>query len=369
MAVTPVNDITAIQNYSGQYAPSILRAITDPLSVSQDMYLIRDLTAPRNLWRYTANKGLRPIDTSVETTTKSQGKFGVRKISPQVGMKIIRVVPEELRKTFFSEQLDPKAKEYPAGFAQYFWEEHAKSIKEEIEHNIFDSVNQDDVAVFNPASVYSPGARVKFTLSANDGEEYFRCVTLTVAGESPSTAPAKWTDANAECVVKGIGTLIKEERTAGNLAGNIINTGAITNSNAITKIDGDMWAAIPEKVKRAPGGVTFYVSFNVFNKRVQALRAQKSNGQYYSEEEIKALKYEIIDSDGKGIIKPCVWMNDSQLVIATVEKNLVMGTNQLADADTFGPLVQGLHGYKTIMKTILAFQVQDLSVLYVNDQN
>ncbi len=369
MAVTPVNDITAIQNYSGQYAPSILRALTDPLSIAEDMYVIRDLTAPRKLWRYVANKGLRPIDTSVENTTKSQGKFSVRTITPQVGMKILRVVPEELRKTFFSEQLAPNAKDYPSGFAQYFWEEHAKAISDEIEHNVFDTVNADDVAAFNPATVYAPGARVRFTLSANDGEEFFRCVTATVAGESPSTAPAKWTDANAECVVKGIGTLIKEERTAGNLAGNVINTGAITSANALTKVDGDMWAGIPEKVKRAKGGVVFRMSFNMFNKRVQALRAQKANGTYYTEEEIKQLKYEIIDSDGKGIIKPCIWMNDSQLIIATIDKNLVMGTNQVADKDTFGPLLPFLHGYKTIMKLILAFQVQDLSVLFVNDQN
>lgn len=366
--LAPLSDISAITGYAGQYTPSILKALTDPLSVMEDMYVIRNLTSPRKLWRYVANKGLRPIDTSVENTTKVQGTFQVRTITPKVAMKLIKVIPEELRPTFLSEQLSPNAKEYPMGFAQYFWDEQAKSINDEIEHNVFDTVDPDTVAAFNAGTAYAVGDRVKFTLNSNDGEEFFRCITITTAAQSPLTHPAKWVECNSECIFEGVGTLIKRERTAGNLAGNVINTGAITNVNALEKIDGDMWAAIPEKVKRAKGGVTFRVSFNVYNKRVKALRAVKDDGTFYTEAEIKELKTQIIDSDGKGTIKPCVWMNESQLVIATVDNNLTMGINQAGDKDTFSKFVDLLHGYKTILKLILSFQVQDLSVLFVNDQ-
>ncbi len=366
--LAPLSDISAITGYAGQYTPSILKALTDPLSVLEDMYVIRNLTAPRKLWRFVANKGLRPIDTSVENTTKQQGVFKVRTITPKVAMKLIKVIPEELRPTFLSEQLDPNAKEYPMGFAQYFWDEQTKSVNDEIEHNVFDTVDPDTVLDFNAGSVYNPGDRVKFTLNSNDGVEYFKCVTTTTAAQSPTTHPAKWLECNAECIFEGIGTLIKKERTAGNLAGTVINTGALTDANIIGKIDGDMWAAIPEKVKRAKGGVTFRVSFNVYNKRVKGLRKIKDDGTYYTEAEIKELKTQIIDSDGKGIVKPCVWMNDSQLVIATIDNNLTMGINQAGDKDTFSAFVPLLHGYKTLLKLILSFQVQDLSVLYVNDQ-
>ncbi|WP_207503818.1 hypothetical protein [Telluribacter humicola] len=362
-----MNDITAIQNYSGQYAPSIIRAITEQLSVADDMYVIRNLTAPRKLWRYVANKGLRPIDTSVEDTTREQGKFSSRTITPKTGMKILKVIPEELRQTFLSEQLDPNAKEYPQGFSQYFWEEQGKALAEEIELNVGDSFDPDDIAAFDAADTYTVGEIVKFTRSATDGEEFFECISATTAAQSPTTHPAKWENANARCVVKGICTIVKEERTAGNLAGNVINTGAITNTNALTVIDGSMWDAIPEKVKKV--GVTFYVSHSVFNKRVKALRQVKNDGTYYTEAEVKELRNQIIDSNGKGVIKACSWMGESQLIIATIKDNLVMGTNQLSDFNSIGKMVETLHGYKTILKMILAFQVQDLSVLFVNDQN
>jgi hypothetical protein len=367
--LAPMSDISAITGYAGQYTPSILKSITDELSITNDMYVIRNLTAPRKLWKYVANKGLRPVDTSVENTTKTQGSFKVRTLTPKVAMKLLKVIPEELRPTFLSEQLDPNAKEYPGGFAQYFWDEQSASINDELEHNVFDTVDPDSVSDFNPASVYNPGDRVKFTLNVNDGVEFFRCVTTTTAAQSPTTHPAKWVECNAECLVEGIGTLIKRERTAGNLAGNVINTGSITDTNALTKIDGDMWAGIPDKVKRSKGGVTFRMSYNVYNKRVKALRKVKDDGTYYTEAEIKELKNEILDSDGKGKIKPCVWMNESQLVIATVDNNLTMGINQAGDKDTFSKFVELLHGYKCILKLILSFQVQDLSVLYVNDQS
>lgn len=363
----PQLDITAIQNYAGTYRPSILRNITNNLSIAQDVYVIRNLKAPINLWRFRANKGLRPNDTSVEDTSKSSGGFEVRTIIPKTYMKVLKVIPEELRTTFLSEQLDPNAKEYPGGFAGYFWEEQSKEVAEELELSVFDGVDKSSVSAFSAAATYAIGDKVAF--DAGEGIEYFEAIAATVAGESPLTAAAKWESANAKVLAKGLGTIIREERTAGKLAGRVTNTGAITSANALTAIDTNMWNAIPEKVKKAKGGVTFYVSFATYNARVAALRAQKANGTYYTEAEIKELKTQIIDSDGRGIIKPCVWMGTSGLIIATVKDNLVMGCNELGDESTFGNTVPLLHGYKTILKNTLAFQIQDLAVLFTNDQD
>lgn len=369
MAATPKVNITAISGYVGLHLAAVIRAIVESMTVQNDMNVIYNLTAPRILWQFVAGKGLRPVDTSVNGTTKNQGAFSARTITPKVGMKILEIVPEDLRDTFFSEQLKPNAKEYPEGFAEYFWEEQAKALGEEIELNIFDSVDPDTVPAFNPASTYAVGARVQFQLNVNDGVEFFRAIAAIGAGESPATNPAKWTDANAECVVKGIGTIIKAERTAGNLAGNVITTGALTNSNALDKIDTVMWGAIPEKVKRVTGGVTFYMSYNVYNKRKAALRALKGGGNFYSEADLQELMKTIQDSDGRGKVKPCSWMGESQMVIATIDNNLTMGTNVLADITSIGKMIETLHGYKAIMKMILAFQVADLKPLYVNDLN
>lgn len=357
-------NVTAIQNYAGTYRASILRNIVNNLSIAKDVYVMRNLTAPVNLWRFIANKGLRPNDTSVEDTSKSSGAFALRTISPKTYMKILKVIPEELRPTFFSEQLDPNAKEYPGGFAQYFWEEQAKMVADELETSVFFGVDSSGIAAYSAATVYTAGQKIAF--NAGDGIEYWEALVTTTAADSPVSAAAKWENINARVLAKGLGTIIKEERTANNLTGRVTNTGVISSANALEKIDGDMWTAIPTKVRKA--GVIFYVSYKTYDARVKALRAVKDDGTYYTEAEVAELKTKILDSDGQGTIKPCVWMGDTGMVIATVKDNLVMGCDVIGDESTFGNNVPLLHGYKTILKNTLAFQIQDLAVLYTNDQ-
>jgi hypothetical protein len=48
--------------------------------------------------------------------------------------------------------------------------------------------------VFNALSVYNPGDRITFTTGSGDNAltYVYECVTLTTAGQSPTTTPAKW---------------------------------------------------------------------------------------------------------------------------------------------------------------------------------
>jgi len=98
--VTTVNDITAINNYAGQYRSEIIGSIVNGLDIVSDITVIRNLRSPRILPKYVGKKGLRPLDTNVLTASGTHGTFSKRTIVPRTAMKIIRVVPEELRKTF-----------------------------------------------------------------------------------------------------------------------------------------------------------------------------------------------------------------------------------------------------------------------------
>jgi len=365
MATTPTTDISAINAYAGKYYQNIIRDITNQLDIANDLYLLRNLTAPRQLWGFSASKGLRPIDTSVEDTNRSAGSFRKRTITPRTMMKVIKVIPEDLRDTFFSEQLSENAKQYPAGFAQYFWEEQAKAIAEEWNDNAYYGVDPETVPTYSALSTYTDKSIIAF--ETDEGTQYYQNTSgsTTTAGDSPATAPNKWTEVNAKCLAKGLGTLIAEEITASNITP--VSTGAISNQNALEKIDGTFWGSIPTKVRRN-GNITIFVSDTVFQYRIQNLRSEKTNGGFYTEADIKQAAYEIRDSFGKATIKPASWLGTSGRIIWTIDKNLVMGVNQLPSANPFGHFVQGLQHIKGIFKAISAYQIADLRYMGVNDQ-
>lgn len=361
MALT---DIAAIEGYAGKYYQKIIRKIMAKLDIATDVKLLRNVTAPRNLWGFDATEGLRPLDYNVEDTNKSNGSFNVRKLVPEIAMRIIKIIPEELRDTFFSEVLSENATDLPSEFAEYFWDQIVKTIYAELNNNSYFGVSPDSILSFNPATVYTAGQRMKFSAPGVEGVEYFEAVSTTTAGDTPVSASAKWKNVNNKCLAEGFGTIIAKEITANNLK-NVTVTGAITVANALQKIDGDMWDAIPDEVKDA--GVKIYMSKATYAKRVKALRALKDAGSSFSDSEYEDSKREILDSEGKGVIVPVSWMRGSGRVIFTIDDNLVMGTNQLPGESPFGNFVKGLQHYRTIMKLILCFQICDLRYIYVND--
>jgi hypothetical protein len=357
-----LTDISAISGYAGKFYPQIIRRIFANLDIVKDVNLLRNVTAPRNLWGFNVTDGLRPLDINIEDTNKSNGSFTNRKITPEIVMRILKIIPEELRDTFFSEVLSENAKDLPAEFAEYFWNEIGKSIAAEINNNVYFGVSASTIADFNPAIVYTAGQRMKY--KTTEGMEYFQAAQTTIAGDTPISAPSKWTNINNKCLAQGFGTIIAKEITDGKFL-NVTSTGAITQADALTQIDGAMWSGIPDEVKAA--GVTFLMSQATYDKRVKKLRALKEAGSSFTDSEFENSKREILDSEGKGIIKPVTWMRGSGRVIWTIDKNLVMGTNQLPGANPFGPFIPNLQSYKTIMKLILCFQIADLRYAGSND--
>lgn len=359
MALT---DIAAIEGYAGKYYQKIIRKIMSKLDIATDIKLLRNVTAPKNLWGFDATEGLRPLDYNVEDTNKGNGSFTARKIVPEIAMRIIKIIPEELRDTFFSEVLSENATDLPSEFAEYFWDQIIKTIYAEINNNCYFGVSPDSISAFNSATVYTVGQRMKF--STTEGVEYFEALSTTTAGETPLSAPAKWKNVNNKCLAEGFGTIIAKEIAATKLT-NVTITGALTVANILDAVDGAMWDAIPDEVKEV--GVKFYMSKATYAKRVKALRAKKEAGSTFTDSEFEDSKREITDSEGKGTIVPVSWMRGSGRVIWTIDDNLVMGTNQLPGANPFGNFVKGLQHYRTIMKIILCFQICDLRYIGVND--
>lgn len=358
MANTPQNDISAIQNYAGTYAPKIITQIVNGLDLAKDLTVRRNLNAPVNLPKYSAADGFRPIDTSIEEPDGQSGAFGIRKLTPRVGMKILKIVPEDLRGTYLSDILDPNAKELPANFAQYFWDAQIKKLSAEINNNSYFGVDSNDILAYNAGTAYNVGDRFLFA-----DKSFYQVVTATSAGQTPVTNAAKFKKINNSSVAKGLGTIIAEEY-AGLPSRNKITTGALDATNAFDKVT-SFYMSLPEEIR--PVGGTVYCSQSTYDKYSLHALSKFTNG-------IQDLKIpgkvgsSIFGSDGNWMLKPCTWMSGSGRLIGTLEGNLVMGTNQTSDFNSIGNIVPFLHGYRAIMKMVLAFQIADLEVLFVNDQ-
>jgi hypothetical protein len=357
VATVTQTDITAIQNYAGTFDKKIITQIVNGLDIAKDLTIRRNLTAPVALPKFSAEDGFRPVDTSIEEPDGSSGTFGVRKLIPRTGMKILKIVPEDLRGTFLSEGLDPNAKEYPAGFAQYFWEAQIKKLQAEINNNSFYGVDSFDITAFDAGTAYNVDQKVQYNKS------FYKVVTATSAGQTPDTHPAKFKKINNSSVAKGLGTIITEEYST-LPARNKITTGALDNTNGFDKITG-FYTSLPEEIR--PLGGEFKVSQSTYDKYMLSALNKFTNGTSLLQVPGKP-GASVYGSDGKWIIKPCTWMAGSGRIIATLDGNLQMGTDQTSAFSSIGNIVPFLHGYKAIMKMILAFQIADLEVLFVNDQ-
>lgn len=357
-----LTNIQAIQNYQGTHTPKILKTLYNSISITSTpgIRIITNLTVDKQLWGYTALNGLQPNNPNIEDTDLKDGTISLRSISPRKAMKILKINAEEFEDTFLYEGQKDLTRTNPPMFDAEYWRNQMEKVGEEVEVNAYNMKDRSVATAFNAGSTYAVGDVVVF----GQLEQYYKCIATTSAGQSPLTHPAKWQWASNQYICDGWGTVLKKEINLSTITP--VVTGAITNANALDKIDGVMWAAVPELMRQK--GVIFYMSNDVYEKRQKHLRAKKDGGAFYTEGDLATSKEYIIDSGRRGQIVPVNWLGTSQRVIVSLANNLVMGTNSLDSMGVWGNRVDTLHGYKTIMKFTLAFEFDDLRYLIINDQ-
>lgn len=348
-------DIDAIRGYAAKNEKQLIAQALNSLSIFNDLTVDRNLLTEKYLNKMTVQKGVRALNTTIEKE-KSKRVFTRRKITPRFGMKIINVIPEELRQTFFSEMLDPNAKREP--MAQWMWLQEFAKIASEIEDNFYGASFHDDPSEFDGAATYSVGDLAYFN------DIIYRCISATSAGQSPLTHAAKWEDADNEVLFDGPGTLIANEITGANLSP--VTTGSFDHLSAYEAFK-TQWDQIPEVHKNKKP--TAYVSYDVAQDLATNVNKEFGSGQGIGNADIEEGKSFLLkNTGGRLTVKPCIWMKDSRRIIMTEKKNMVVGTNQVSDFNKIGKLVEHLHGYRSIVKFMLTFQIADLETLYVNDQ-
>jgi hypothetical protein len=351
-------DIDAIKRYIEVYDKTLIHQMLNGLDVAKDLTVLRNVREPRTMKKMVVDPGVRRLNTSIHKA-KGGRTWTDRKLTPQGAMKIIDIIPEEVRESFMSSQLDPNAKDLP--FAQWVWQQEFTKIASEVNDNFYYSVNPETITAYAAGTVYEPGNLVYF----NDIVYKMVDADNTTAGQSPETHEAKWRDVDNEVICDGPDHIIEEELTSGGLL--VAGTGGSFDDDTAYDAFLDMWAVIPEAHKNR--GMVAHVSYDTQADLAINLNKLFGSGVGIGNVDVEEGKsFKLKNTGGRLTIQPHTWMRDSSRIIMTLPGNPVLGMNQVGDANKVGKIVENLHGYEAIVKYMIGFQFRDTEVLYVNDQ-
>jgi len=357
---TPTTEIAAITKWAGLYSKQFLGQMLNGLDIYKDLAVDRMVSRHGKLLpKFTAQGGLRPLNTNIESNGGAERTWSGRKLFVYDAMKIFTIVPEDLITSFQSDMLAPGAKEIP--FAQWVWMKEMEKLASEINDNFYFADYAGDATAWVAGDAYTYSASVPQYVTFGDLEDIYKLLSTTTAGQSPTTHPAKWLKVNSLAIATGPGTHIANEIAATNLAVVSAASGSVTSSNYLDKEEA-MFKSMTV-AHRNKGGIV-RLSPDLYRKRLdhmksaypQELGKDSGDGKMY-----------VWGSGKKWEVRECSWMGSSQRIIMTQFDNIIVGTN-IAGTPGITKTVETLHGYKSVAKFLIGSEIADLENLYVNDQ-
>jgi hypothetical protein len=357
MSQTAITDISAIQGYINKYDKTLINQMLNGLDIAKDLPVIRNVTEPLDLYKMTVDDGARPLNTDIEEA-KGGRVWTKRTLTPTTAMKIIKMIPEQLRKTFQSELLDINAKEVP--FGQWVWTQEFAKLASEINDNFYYAEHHNGAPTFSAAATYAANALVYFE------NVIYKNVSgsTTTAGQSPTTHPAKWTDVDNLVLLDGPDKLIRTAIASEGLVA--ATTGTFSATDGYDYIH-EMWGNVTEPHKNK--GMVAMCSFDAAQDIATQQNLLFGSGKGIANADVEeGVPFKVRNTGGRLTVKPVTWMRSSRRIIMSNPGNLVLGMNQVSDTSKVGQMIPTLHGYRAIVKWMLGTQFRDLENLYVNDQ-
>lgn len=357
MAETAKTDISAIQGYIEKYDKTLINQMLNGLDIARDLPVRRNVREPLQLNKMSVDDGARPLNTDIELA-KGGRVWTKRTLTPKTAMKIIKMIPEELRETFQSEMLDINATEVP--FAAWVWTQEFAKLAQEINDNFYYAEYQGNAPAFDAAATYVANAHVLFN------EVIYKNVSglTTTAGQSPVTHPAKWTDVDNLVILDGPDRLIRTALASEGLVA--ATTGTFSATDGYDYIH-EMWGAVTEAHKNK--GMVAMCSFDAAQDIATQQNLLFGSGKGIANADVEeGIPFKVRNTGGRLTIKPVTWMKSSRRIIMSHDGNLILGMNQVSDTSKVGKLVPTLHGFRAIVKWMIGTQFRDLENLYVNDQ-
>ncbi len=356
MANSP--DITALGAYAGKYEKKLFSKLFNSFDIANDIQVYPNVKGKIKLTKLTAGKGARPY-SSIFEGKGTDLQYTNRDAEAIQAKRDLLVEPSKYRQTWMAESMKDGVNVMDIPFAQYVWEQVMIELAAEInDTTAYYGLGVAAFAAYAAGTAYAVGDKIIFSNPTSGIIDYWICNTITTAGQSPVTHAAKWTLANAEAICVGLGTLIAAEIVGGGLTAQV--TGAITNTNAVAKVE-LMVRKMPVAYRKAGFGV--FVSYDVFDKYQDDYRER-----YGKNFMVNADGFYYVDGSSRKIkLIPCTWMGTSQRIICSPKENLLMLTDKLSDMQNIRTIEQ-MYTLQAGISFGIGFQIRDLEAMQVNDQ-
>lgn len=348
-------DLSAIAAYAGKHANKLHRRLLTGLDIVKDITPVFNVKHAITMANLVIKNGPKPYTGKFEPN-EDDLSYNDRTLTVEKFQRDIEVEPSKYRTTYLSQDRSAGegANNMSIPYAQFTMEaitdDNASILNNQ---TAFYGIGKAGFEDFNPATAYAIGKFIKYN------NKYFKTVTATIAGETPDSHKAKFTDANALAIAVGLGTHFKQGRTSGDIS-NISTTGAITSSDAYAQFQ-EVWRRWDE-VYRQKGGI-IYCSQNSHDALLDDIEDKVSKNT------VLDLGITYLPKTSKNCqVKPVSWMNGSDMLVCTTKENLMYGTDLASDLNVLR-VIPKMYTLELGITGLIGFQYQDGGIISMNDMN
>jgi hypothetical protein len=368
-------DLSAITSYAANNQAALISTLVNGLDIAQDIMVMPGVKNKIPMPKLKVGNGARPYSGTQEFKVKNL-KYTDRFLEVKVGKRELQIDPEDYMASYFAWINSPGSaagkKDIP--FAAFMWDQVIKGYQRELnDETAYKGFDGSATAAYNAGTVYNPGDMIKFATATDNPNgvlDWYLCITLTTAGQSPDTTAAKWQNVTARAIAPGVESYILTAIAGSEIAP--VATGAITSSSGVSiAAHKKLYRSFIAPYKNA--GIIISESYTDFELLLDDLsdkyKAVKDN--------VAANGFLVLpDTNNKCIVKPATWLGTSRRLIAgpvvpgeARHWNLYMGTDLASDANGISVKDTELWKLNAGIKSRIGFQIQDTQAIKVGDQS
>lgn len=297
-------DVSAAAAYGTKFAKGIILKIWSSLK-DQGITVYPSIKGPTKFGKLSAGAGLKPYTGTFSAT----GGIALtdRELVPTLAAYEFSLDPKKYYDTWAADMIGAAATDKQIPFANYMWQEIAAEVEDELVNSVIGIGDTSDVS--SNLAIRITNGLIKI---------------IDAIGLTP------------------------------------VATGAITSADVITQLQA-VYRSVPAKVRKYM--MNMYVSQNtadLYNLKYRDLYHAMPTYNEFAQTDLPL-------GSGKCKITPVEWLGDSDAVILTPQKNLVLGTDSLSDMNQI-KMVEKVYGYDCAINFSVGFQVPDTEVIFINDQ-
>jgi hypothetical protein len=355
-------DLSLLEAFPGEYRQELFTSLYNKLNAIEDFTFWPGIKNTEKLTKLSINGTAKPYTGNFNPSANDL-QFTGNNLVVQAFQRDLKIKPSDFRNTFmaYARGKGEGTDNQRIPFESFVWQTIFGVLAAGINNkSIYGGVGAAAYATYNPATIYAVGNRIAFT-KANTEVGYYRCKTITAAGENPETTPLKWTDNSLEAIMIGYGAIIQAGITAGSL--NPYATGVIAASDDMYQVQKNLFRQLAEPVQDSPELVTIFQSRNDYWLLTDAFERGVSK---YTETDASGITY-LSGTDRKCIVKPTTTMVNTRRLIATRKSNMLIGTDEVSDFNTVN-IIKGVYSLDAGISGVIGVGIRDFSEMVVTDQ-